>query len=155
MTNKEHKAEYNKAYVRRAKKARETLVDFVKQLEQAPEHVKEAVRILDTKKTNKVKGRKFEVLDLLEQGIVNEVTLFEKFRIGRTEARNMFNSFLKVDNPDERIWISFDEETGNYELIAKGASVPDGWTGYLPPELKEKPEVEFDDLEDSLEGNEF
>lgn len=80
---------------------------------------------------------------MVENGEANEDTLWAEFKLGRAEMRKTgVNLIKKAKTPADRLWISFDPETGVYTLAGKGADVPAGWTGYRPVEVED---VEIDE----------
>ena len=73
------------------------------------------------------------VIDGGKNGI-SEFELFKQFKIGRPEMHVNIRTWLRyVDNPDDRVWVVFDEEKESYGVVGTGADAPKGWTGYVPP----------------------
>lgn len=68
----------------------------------------------------------------LEKGEISEMEIFKNFKIGRPEMSIKTRIFVKVPNPEDRIWIVFDEEEEVYHMVAKGAKAPKNWDGYVP-----------------------
>jgi len=68
----------------------------------------------------------------LEEKEIHEMDIFKNFKIGRPQMTNKIRIFLKVPNPDDRIWVRFfpDEET--YRIVGKGANPPKDWEGFVP-----------------------
>jgi hypothetical protein len=66
---------------------------------------------------------------------VDELNLFKEMKVGRKEANNLTKEVIKKSIVNERKWISFDAETGLYELVAIGPEAPKNWTGYVPVEI--------------------
>lgn len=68
---------------------------------------------------------------------MHEDIVFKQFRVGRTEMRRFMIDAVKKPKPEDRIWVSFDFNTGLYNLKGKGATPPADWNGYRP--LEEAP----------------
>jgi len=68
----------------------------------------------------------------VDNSIINENELFANYKIGRVEMRKIIRRSIKNPDTAEKMWISFDPETGDYTLEGRGADVPEGWTGYTP-----------------------
>ena len=67
---------------------------------------------------------------------VDELTVFTSYQYGRAEMRSHIVKAIKnVKLPEDRVWVKFDFGTKLYTLVAEGADVPEGWTGYKPVEL--------------------
>lgn len=74
-----------------------------------------------------------QVSDYMKQdGIVNELTLFEKFRIGRSDMRKLMRLQLKSAAPEERVWVNFNEKNESWEVAGIGAEIPAGYVGFIP-----------------------
>jgi hypothetical protein len=69
------------------------------------------------------------------QGAVDEDTLFAEFKVGRRETSGMIRRALREAAPEDRKWISFDEESGTYTLEGEGAEPPVSWEGYVPVDM--------------------
>lgn len=61
-----------------------------------------------------------------------ETDAFNKFKIGRKEARALLKKSLKSASPEERVWINFNKDSGRYGVVGKGATPPNIYEGYLP-----------------------
>ena len=78
------------------------------------------------------------VADLIvKEGSINEMDLFTTHRIGRIEMRGIMSQLIRKADPQDRIWISFDPDTGIYELVHQGEETPEGWTGYIPVTIQD------------------
>jgi len=65
-----------------------------------------------------------------------EMELFEKYRFGRTEAKNWTNELIKLTILDRpRVWIKFLPTTREYTIVSIGNDIPEGWNGYVSKEL--------------------
>lgn len=65
---------------------------------------------------------------ILERGTVHEDELWSELKLGRLEAkRKFYNMHKKEKDPEKRVWVSFDPETGNYTLVGTGPEVPEGF----------------------------
>jgi ligand-binding sensor domain-containing protein len=69
-----------------------------------------------------------------EQGLT-EMDIFKQFKIGRPEMNRKVRLFLKVADPDSRVWVSFKD--GVYRVEALGANPPEEWGGYLPSDVEQ------------------
>ena len=67
---------------------------------------------------------------------LSEMEVFTKFKLGRPDmAVRMRQNFLRKPAPEDRIWISLsvdDDDAGVYRIAGRGATPPDGWTGFDP-----------------------
>lgn len=63
---------------------------------------------------------------------LTEMDIFKQFKIGRPEMKIKIRIFVKTPNPDDRVWVKFDESDETYRVISKGADVPEGWDSYVP-----------------------
>ncbi len=61
-----------------------------------------------------------------------EGEIFNDHKLGRTEMATAIKNIIKKFAPEDRKWISFDPETGEYKLQGKGPNPPRKWTGYVP-----------------------
>jgi len=75
-------------------------------------------------------------IEFIEKKILNKLEIFEKFEIGKIGMKNFIKSQLMRKNPNDYIWINFDEESGNYELISRGKEIPENYDGWIPSEMK-------------------
>lgn len=66
--------------------------------------------------------------------VIDEVTIFNELKLGRSEMAKNIKLLIKNFTPETRTWIQFNAEDGEYEVVARGASAPIGWTGYIPVE---------------------
>jgi|WetSurMetagenome_2_1015567.scaffolds.fasta_scaffold573325_1 hypothetical protein len=65
---------------------------------------------------------------------VPELTIYKTFHLGRPEMAGKIRKFVKTANPDDRIWVKFDEAKETYFMTGKGANPPKDWAGYIPSE---------------------
>ncbi len=63
---------------------------------------------------------------------LTELEVFKQFKIGRPEMGTKIRVLLKHLNPEDRIWIRFDEEHETYRAVGRGKTPPKGWTGFNP-----------------------
>jgi hypothetical protein len=63
---------------------------------------------------------------------LSEMDIFKQFKIGRPEMTTKVRIFLKTPNVEDRVWVSFDEESETYRVVGSGASAPEGWDGFVP-----------------------
>ncbi len=74
-----------------------------------------------------------QIRDLfLEKKELHEMEIFKNFHIGRPQMTNKIRIFLKVPNPEDRIWVVFNKEDETYKIVGKGANPPKGWEGFIP-----------------------
>lgn len=65
---------------------------------------------------------------------LTEMDIFKAFKIGRPEMVTKIRILVLCPNPDDRVWVKFDEEKETYFVVGKGAEPPKGWDGYVPAE---------------------
>ena len=70
---------------------------------------------------------------------IDEDTIWNEYKLGRAEMRKICVNLIKKKAPADRLWISFDSDSGVYTLDGSGEAAPDEWTGYTP--------VDMDDME--------
>lgn len=63
---------------------------------------------------------------------LSEMDIFKQFRIGRPEMVTKMRILVLCPNPDDRVWVKFDEKTETYNVVGTGATPPAGWDGYIP-----------------------
>jgi hypothetical protein len=68
----------------------------------------------------------------IANGSMTEMDIFKQFRIGRPEMVAKCRVLVLCPNPDDRLWIKFDESTETYVVAGQGAEPPEGWDGYIP-----------------------
>lgn len=67
-----------------------------------------------------------------KNGSLTEMEVFKQFHIGRPDMKNKVRIFIKfMPTPEDRIWVSFNQETETYTMDGEGANPPEGWTGYI------------------------
>ena len=69
--------------------------------------------------------------------VLSEMDIFKTFHIGRPEMVAVTRKLILVPNPEDRIWIEFDEQAELYRVKGAGAEAPTGWIGYLPAEARQ------------------
>ena len=76
------------------------------------------------------------VLGELFKGVVgatvSEEAVFKTHRMGRGEMRKFCINAIKKAKPADRLWVSFDLQTGVYKLEGVGVAAPANWKGYRP-----------------------
>lgn len=72
----------------------------------------------------------------IDNGTVTAMELFQKFELGKPAMDQKIRAFIKVADPNSRIWIARNDN-GDYELKGTGEKPPKGWTGYVPAESVE------------------
>lgn len=68
----------------------------------------------------------------IAEGSLTEMDIFKRFRIGRPEMVAKCRVLVLTPNPEDRVWVKFDEATETYNVAGQGAEPPEGWTGYVP-----------------------
>ena len=64
---------------------------------------------------------------------LTEMDIFKQFHIGRPEMNTNIRIWIKyVNDPEDRVWVHFDEKAEVYGVVGSGANPPKGWTGYIP-----------------------
>ena len=76
-------------------------------------------------------GKKFIGM-LTAKNQVAEDVLFAEFKVGRKDCAGFIRKHLRSVEPANRVWITFDPNTGIYKIAGKGEKEPQGWKGYLP-----------------------
>jgi len=152
-------SEKNKHVRERAAKKREATSIILKFIlenkDDLPEEIIEAADVLTPKHGGggggiKADSKKSLFITMLEdKGTVHEDDVFLELKLGRTEVRNIRNDLIKTV-PENRVWVAFDRDTGNYTVAGKGAEMPANWDGYVPEELKGSSDQEIEDIEDDL-----
>ena len=80
-----------------------------------------------------VKSVNSELRDaFLAKGELSEMDIFKMFKIGRPEMITKCRILVLCPNPDDRVWVKFDEAKEVYRVVGTGAKPPEGWTGYIP-----------------------
>jgi len=82
--------------------------------------------------TSRPAGVRGEIVEKLMAGPVNEFELFKCYKYGMAEMKTLIRHMISYVTPDERVWITYDEESGNYSIFGQGEETPEGWNGYLP-----------------------
>jgi hypothetical protein len=68
---------------------------------------------------------------------LSEMDVFKQFKIGRPEMVTKIRILVLCPNPDDRVWVNFDESKETYFVVGKGANPPKGWGGYVPGKKEE------------------
>jgi len=150
-TNTEAQVEKTPEEIKAEKKARRDERNAAKKLvrnfmteNDLPEEVTDALNMLISFKIRKgrsgiSKASKTQLIaeKLREQKSMSELELFQEFKVGRQAMKAQIRMFIKKMDPENRIWVTFDEETETYNLVAEGPNPPDGWEGYVPAEADE------------------
>jgi len=69
-----------------------------------------------------------------EKNSVKEEEIFKTFKFGRKDCAGHIRKHLKKSAPEARVWVSFNQETGEYKVEGKGVKAPQSWKGYTPVE---------------------
>ena len=97
-------------------------------------------------RTVKVSAKSAVIALFNEKSKQNENDLFISLKLGRTEMKRYMTSLIKDAEPEDRMWISFDPDSGSYKLEAIGSEAPKGWTGFIPVTIKDL-EITDDDVQ--------
>ena len=77
-----------------------------------------------------------KVCDLFKQNNTQtEDSLWNALKVGREEMRKIRKDALNKPaegKPENRLWISFNVESGVYILEGQGETAPEGWKGFMP-----------------------
>ena len=73
---------------------------------------------------------------MLEKKELHENDIFLELKMGRRETHGAMKKQLRSAAPAERIWISFNPETGFYKVETIGEVPPPNWKGYIPVETE-------------------
>jgi predicted nuclease of restriction endonuclease-like RecB superfamily len=74
-----------------------------------------------------------KVCDLFKQSNTQtEDSLWNALKVGREEMRKIRKDALNKVAPADRLWISFNVESGVYILEGQGETAPEGWKGFMP-----------------------
>jgi len=63
---------------------------------------------------------------------LSEMDIFLKFKIGRPEMVTKVRIFVKSQNPEDRVWVKFNESAETYSVVGYGKNPPEGWDGFVP-----------------------
>jgi hypothetical protein len=62
--------------------------------------------------------------------------IFSEHNMGPGEMRGKIIRNLKLADPADRVWVSYNYVEKTYKLEALGAEKPEGWNGYIPVDLQ-------------------
>ena len=132
---KEEKTVANQAKRALKKKRLVLVLNFTKENCDGDLELMSAVNALTPGNRVQSTGAKEAVADMfIDIGeAVGENEIWENLKLGRKEMRGIcVNLIKKAKTPEERRWIAFDVEEGEYMLMGEGPDAPEGWTGYVP-----------------------
>lgn len=136
---KEEKVVDPKAQARKAARteAKARIVTFLKDNAEQLGSLKADIELFIGKGTRQAKAAvrsvNAELRDaFLAKGSLTEMDIFKQFRIGRPEMVTKMRILVLCPNPDDRVWVKFDEKTETYNVVGTGAEPPAGWDGYVP-----------------------
>jgi hypothetical protein len=137
LMNKEEKKERNQAKRAAKKEALTALIKFVKE-NTTDEMLIQAAAALTPGRTVQRSNTQSAISNiLLENGSINEGDIFNQFKLGRGEMKKVIRNLIKKRNPEDRIWVEFDPDTGVYSVVGQGSEAPEGWTGYQPVTIED------------------
>ena len=123
------------------KAAIKMVLDIVKASAQSEEgEVKAAVKLLTP--GQRAGGTRTGIVDVIVQAftkepVIDEDTIWSEYKLGRKEMRGISVNLIKKREPEKRMWISFDADSGIYTLEAEGAEAPEDWLGYTPVDMED------------------
>jgi hypothetical protein len=115
------------------------IIEYVKTLNDLPEHIEKAVECLRVTRTVTTSKRALVLKYMRDNnGTITAGELFDNFNeMGRQEAKKVFNDMIKLPRANDRVWVYYDEDVKEYRIVSEGPEKPEGWTGYLPRGYKE------------------
>lgn len=122
-----------KAYQERKAEARKKVASFLSSdsAKNIPAEIKSAIEYLaGTGQRMASTGIGSALKEALLAGPLTSVEIFQKFEYGTPTMKQKIREFIKVSNPEDRIWVDFKD--GKYSVVGKGPNPPKGWTGYVP-----------------------
>lgn len=102
--------------------------------------IKEAVSVLaGTGKrgggAGRVSPKKAILSALVEAGTMTDLECFKEFKKGPSEMREIMKFAIREVEPEDRVWISFNDD--EYTVEATGEDAPEDWDGYMPADESE------------------
>ena len=76
-------------------------------------------------------------LTFIEKGELSLMEIFTEFEIGKEGMKAFIKSSLLRKNAEEWVWVNYDEKTKTYSMVGRGPEVPEGYTGWVPKEMRE------------------
>ena len=70
----------------------------------------------------------------VDKDVIDETAIFTELKLGRSDMNKNIKLMIKNYKPENRTWVKFNSEDGEYIVEGRGATAPEGWTGYLPVE---------------------
>ncbi len=142
----EQKAEERKALYEKKKSARVRIAQFLAENAEQLGSLKDDIELfLGRAGTRRSRGTgvaslNFQIrkafLDAMPDGL-SEMDIFKQFHIGRPEMLNKIRLMILTPNPEDKVWVTFDDATETYNVVGTGKDAPTGWTGYLPAEMRQ------------------
>lgn len=135
------KKEANVAKRARKKEALKKVLAFVKSNTEDAEALAAVQLLTPGQRFGGVRAVKSDVIveAFMANDEIDEDMIWNEYKLGRAEMRKICVNLIKKKAPADRLWISFDPDSGVYTLDGSGESAPDEWTGYTP--------VDMDDME--------
>ena len=128
--------------------AKDLLRNWIEEVEIDEQEIIDALKLVVGEKKAKVGKRAgyMDIIDLIvEKKTVSENDLWNEFKVGRTDMRNIIKRYVRKSAGQEINWIQFDVEKEEYVLIDTSENVPENWDGPLP-KVKEITDNEDIDL---------
>ena len=109
-----------------------------------PDKVLKAISVLvplrkPSASTAAPRNQKKVVLDALNEmfggkvgATITLMDVFKRFRMGEGEMRVRMRNAILDRKPEERMWITYDQDSETYTLAGYGKDAPKGWTGVMP-----------------------
>lgn len=117
------------------KQAKTTLFNFrqTKEFKALPPDVQDAIVRLAPEAKKGGGGAKTAITDVFSKlfpkvgATVGELDLFKETKWGPSEMRKRVRAALKKAKPEDRKWISYDEDKETWTLVGVGAEAPKAW----------------------------
>jgi hypothetical protein len=115
------------------KAAKATLHDYMAtaDFKKLPKEVQDAInRLAAKRKSGGVRKNWMDLFTGLFPKIgasIHELDLFKQTKMGRGEFRKKVRHALKKAEPEQRMWITFNEKAETWTLLGTGKDTPDGF----------------------------
>ena len=96
-----------------------------KDFSKLPDIVKDALRTLAPMARQATSTLATEIAELFkDKQVLTELDIFKALKVGPNEMKAKVNHCLKVADPEDRLWISYDPAECTWTFMAKGAAMP-------------------------------
>ncbi len=130
MAKTPEQIERDKARNAAIRNAKETVRKFFadKLFSKLAEDVQDALRVLAPVARQATSTVAVEIKALFaDKSVLSELDIFKALKVGPNEMRAKVNHCLKLAQPDDRMWIDYDEAECTWTLHSTGAEMPDGF----------------------------